>query len=178
MKNENENENKQPAITSRRNVVNWHVLYTSSRMEKKVKTLLDRHNIENYLPLHRSPRMWSDRVKMIDKPLFPSYIFVRCRENTLQTLLQLYGVSRILYYNGRPAIVHQKEIDAIHIFIKQATELPLCIGEEAEILCGLMRRVSGRVQKIGKKYLLLYIEPLGATVSVNLHHVASANRIK
>jgi transcription antitermination factor NusG len=147
-------------------------------MEKKVKTLLDEQNVENYLPLHRSPSVWSDRVKMVDKPLFPSYIFVRCRENTLRSLLQLYGVSRILYYNGRPAIVHQKEIDAIRIFLKQAAEHPLCVGEEAEILCGLMKHVSGRVRKIEKKYLLLYIEPLGATVSVNLHHVASINRIK
>jgi transcription antitermination factor NusG len=147
-------------------------------MEKKVKAHLDEQNIENYLPLHRTPRVWSDRVKMIDKPLFPSYIFVKCRENLLRTLLWIYGISRIVYYNGRPAIVSQKEIDAIRIFLRHAAEHPLCEGEEVEILCGLMKHVSGKIRKINKKYLLLYIEPLGATVSVNLQNVVSLNKIK
>ncbi|MDR1601484.1 MAG: UpxY family transcription antiterminator [Tannerella sp.] len=172
------NENEQPKEVKHRNVVSWHVLYTSSRMEKKVKTALDERNVENYLPLHKSPSVWSDRIKIIDKPLFPSYIFVRCRENILRKLPQIYGVSKILYCNGRPAIVRQKEIDAIRIFLKHAAERSLCIGEEAEILSGLMKHVSGKVRKIEKKYLLLFIEPLGATVSVNLKNVAPTNRIK
>jgi transcription antitermination factor NusG len=138
---------------------------------------LEEQLVEHYLPLHKTPRVWSDRVKIVDKPLFTSYIFVRCREHLLHALLQIPGVVRIVYYCGRPAIIRQKDIDAIRIFLRQAAERTLCVGEEAEILSGSLKRISGRVQKIKKKYLVLYIEQLGATVSVNIANVARTDRI-
>lgn len=160
------------------NNANWYVLYTAARAEKQVKERLEARNIECWLPLHRTPRVWSDRVKMVDMPLFTSYIFVRCTDSVLRTLLQVYGVSRIVYYNGKPAIVRQKEIDAIQAFLEQAAERPLCTGEEVEILCGAMKNVSGKVKKIKKNHLLLYLEQLGATVCVKLENVARIDRIK
>lgn len=59
---------------------NWYVLYTAPRAEKKVEERLRERGVECYLPLHRSPQVWSDRVKMVDKPLFISYVFVRSTE--------------------------------------------------------------------------------------------------
>jgi len=157
---------------------NWYVLYTSPRAEKKVKERLDELNIENYLPLHLSPSVWSDRVKMIDKPLFNSYIFVRCKEHELRALLRVYGVVQIVYYAGKPAIIRQKEIDAIRQFLEEAAKHPLCEGEEVEILTGALKNISGKIRKLKKNYLLLYIEQLGVSVAVNLSSVARVNRIK
>ena len=146
----------------------WYVLYTSPRAEKKVKTRLDEMGVENYLPLHRSPSVWSDRVKIIDKPLFNSYVFIRCKEYELRSLLQVYGVTRIVYYMGKPAIIRQKEIDAIQLFLEEAAEHSLCEGEDVEILNGALKNISGKIRKIKKNYLLLFIEQLGVTVAVNL----------
>lgn len=160
------------------NNTNWYVLYTAPRAEKQVKERLTAQNVECWLPLHRTPRVWSDRVKMVDIPLFTSYIFVRCTDSVLRSLLQVYGVSRIVYYNGKPAIVRQKEIDAIQVFLEQAAEHPLCTGDEVEILCGAMKNVSGKIKKIKKNHLLLYLEQLGATVCVSLGEVARVNRLK
>lgn len=157
---------------------NWYVLYISPRAEKKVKTRLDEQGVENYLPLHRSPSVWSDRIKMIDKPLFNSYIFVRCKEYELRPLLLVYGVVRIVYYNGKPAVVRQKEIDAICQFLEEAAEHPLCEGDEVEILTGALKNISGKVRKIQRNYLLLFIEQLGTSVAVNLSRVARVNRIR
>lgn len=156
----------------------WYVLYTSPRAEKKVKARLDEMGVENYLPLHRSPSVWSDRVKIVDKPLFNSYVFIQCKEYELRPLLQVYGVSRIVYYMGKPAIIRQKEIDAIRFFLEKAAEHPLCEGEDVEILNGALKNISGKVHKIKKNYLLLFIEQLGVTVAVNLSNVARVNRIK
>ena len=150
----------------------WYALYTTPRAEKKVKERLDAQNIENYLPLHRTPRTWSDRIKMVDVPLFNSYIFVRCEEYMLFTLLKIYGVVKIVFYDGKPALIRDKEIDAIHEFIKLALERPLCTGEEVEIIAGTMKRVSGKIQKIHKTYILLYIEAMNATIAVNTDYVA------
>ena len=157
---------------------NWFALYTKPRAEKKVNERLQAMGVECYLPLHRAPHIWSDRVKLVDKPLFSSYIFVQCIESKLLSFLHVYGVLRIVYYCGRPAVVRQKEIDAIRSFLEQAANHELCVGEEVEILSGALKRVSGKIQKIKKKYLLLTIEQIGATVCVDLSNVALLNRLK
>ena len=157
---------------------NWYALYTKPRAEKKVNERLQTMNVESYLPLHQTHRVWSDRVKLVDKPLFSSYIFVRCHESELRPLLYTDGVVRIVYYNGKPAVIHWREIDAIRSFLKQSAGRELCVGEEVEILSGALKRVSGKIQKIKKNYLLLFIEQIGATVCVNLSNVAHINRIK
>lgn len=81
-------------------------------------------------------------------------------------------------YKGKPAVVRQKEIDAIQEFLDQASEHVLCPGEEVEILCGAMKHVSGKVKKIKKNHLVLYLEQLGATVCVKLDDVARVDRLK
>ena len=157
---------------------NWYALYTKPRAEKKVDERLQAMGITSYLPLHRMPCIWSDRVKLVDKPLFHSYIFVQCSEPELFSCLHIYGVMRIVFYSGRPAVIRRKEIDAIRSFLEQAANRELCVGEEVEILSGALKRVSGKIQKIKKKYLLLSIEQIGATVCVDLSNVAHKNRIK
>ena len=136
----------------------WYVLYTAPRAEKQVRDRIDALGIECWLPLHRTPRVWSDRVKIVELPLFNSYLFVRCTDPELRNLIRVYGVARIVYYNGKPAVVRQKEIDAIQEFLDQASEHALCPGEEVEILCGAMKHVSGKVKKIKKNHLVLYLE--------------------
>lgn len=156
----------------------WYVLYTAPRAEKKVAERLSLAGVTNWLPLHRTPRVWSDRVKIVEVPLFHSYIFVHCHESVLHTLTKVYGVSRIVYYDGKPAIIRPKEIEAIKQFLEKAACYELCEGEEVEILRGAMKQVSGRVKSIKKKHLLLYIEQLDATVCINLTDVAKVKRLK
>lgn len=156
----------------------WFVLYTAARAEKQVKARIDALGVECWLPLHRSPRVWSDRVKIVEVPLFTSYLFVRCTDPVLRDLIRVYGVARIVYYNGKPAVVRQREIDAIKEFLEHADSHELCVGEEVEILCGAMKHVSGKVKKIKKNHLVLYLEQLGATVCVKLDDVARVNRLK
>jgi transcription antitermination factor NusG len=157
---------------------NWYVLYTTPRAEKQVQNRVDAMGVTCWLPLHRSPRVWSDRIKIVEVPLFNSYLFVYCTEFELRDLLRVNGVVRIVYYDGKPAIVPQKEVDAIKEFLIQASNHFLCPGEEVEILCGAMKYVSGKIKKIKKHYLLLYIEQLGATVCVKLDEMAKVNRLK
>ncbi|MDR0395147.1 MAG: UpxY family transcription antiterminator [Tannerella sp.] len=158
--------------------LNWYALYTKPRAEKRVDEKLKTRGIESYLPLHRSPRVWSDRVKIVDIPLFNSYIFVRCRKSEILYMNKICGVARIVFYDGKPAIIRQNEIDSIKTFIKKASGKALCKGDEVEILTGSMKNISGKIVRIKKKYLLLHIQQLMATVCVDMENVAPTNRIK
>ncbi|WP_204268528.1 transcription termination/antitermination NusG family protein, partial [Escherichia coli] len=55
----------------------WHALYTKPRWEKKIDTVLLRKGVESWCPLQKVERQWSDRKKIIEDPLFKSYVFVK-----------------------------------------------------------------------------------------------------
>lgn len=89
----------------------WYAVCTRPRFEKKTRVFLEREEIPNWLPLQRSQRQWSDRKKIVDAPVFNSYIFVHITENEFYRTLNTYGVSRFVYYNGKPAVVPDRDID-------------------------------------------------------------------
>lgn len=171
-------ENRQIANIESVSKLNWYALYTQPRAEKRVKEKLEMNGVECYLPLHRSPRVWSDRVKMVDIPLFNSYIFVKCKDADILQMNRISGVVRTVFYDGKPAKIRQDEIDAIRLFIEEASGKTLCKGDEVEILTGSMKRRSGKIIKIKKKYIMLHIQQLMATVCVNTESVAPLNRVK
>ncbi len=148
-------------------------MYTSARAEKQVEWRLRREGMDVFLPLHLSPRRWSDRIKMVEVPLFSSYIFVQTSDPELRKLLMIPGVSRIVFYNGTPAVVKEKEIQAIRDFLEQARsrELSFSIDDEVLIAYGPLKDISGKIKKIGKTQYLLHLEQLGLTVRVEIDHV-------
>lgn len=151
----------------------WYVLYTTARAEKHVELKLQAEGVETYLPLHKCPRKWSDRVKMVEMPLFSSYIFVHTTDEKLRTLIRVNGVARIVYYNGKPAVMRPKEIEAIREFVQKAAERECEFGlsEEVLVACGPLKDISGKIKKIGRKYLILHIEQMGITVCVKQNQV-------
>ena len=151
----------------------WYVLYTTARAEKQVELKLQAEGVETYLPLHKCPRKWSDRVKMVEMPLFSSYIFVNTTDEKLRTLIRVSGVARIVYYNGKPAVMRPKEIEAIREFVQKAAERECEFGlsEEVMVACGPLKDISGKIKKIGRKYLILHIEQMGITVCVKQNQV-------
>lgn len=94
----------------------WYACYTRGRAEKKVDLLLRQRGVETFLPLIRLRRKWHDRIKTVEWPLFPSYVFVRGLQTTLGSILMTPGVTDIVRMNGRPAQVTDAEIRNIAAF--------------------------------------------------------------
>ncbi len=153
--------------------MNWYLLYTASRAERQVEQRLKIEGVEVFLPMHLTPRKWSDRIKMVEVPLFTSYIFVRTIDEVLRSLVRINGVSRIVYYNGSPAIVRQKEIDNIIAFLEKAKgkECEFIESEEVRIACGPMKDVRGKIKKISGDKLVLYLQQIGVTVRIKTDQV-------
>lgn len=155
------------------------MLYTSARAEKQVEGRLKTiDKVEVLLPLHLSPRKWSDRIKYVEVPLFPSYIFVKTTDHILRSLTKIQGVSRIIFHEGKPAVIREKEIKSILSFLENAQnkEISYSIDEEILIACGPLKEISGKIKRIGKKNLVLHVEQLGLTVSIALDQVKKINR--
>src|SRR6266446_4384964 len=55
----------------------WYALHVRTRFEKVVARNLRGKGYEEFLPLYSRTNRWSDRVKEIELPLFPGYVFCR-----------------------------------------------------------------------------------------------------
>jgi transcription antitermination factor NusG len=95
---------------------NWYVIYTKPKCEKKVGQLLSKRKIENFIPLNGKLVKDFRKRKIIYEPLFQSYVFVCIEEDRIPFLQQIEGVVSLVYWRGKPAIIHGEEIEAIREF--------------------------------------------------------------
>ena len=84
---------------------NWYALVCKSRAEKKVYMRLAEAGHDVFLPLLVELKQWSDRVKKVEKPLVPSYVFVNTKAKNLNIYLEDIGVVRIFKFLGKPAVI-------------------------------------------------------------------------
>src|SRR5690242_8121340 len=101
----------------------WFALTVKAQHEKAVEAYLRANALEGYAPRYRAQRRWSDRIKTVERPLFPGYVF--CRFSFMERLkvLGAPGVGSIVGFGGVPAIVQESEINAMKAAI--ASGLPI-----------------------------------------------------
>lgn len=100
----------------------WFALHVKHQHERSVEAVLSANRTETFLPLYRARRRWSDRVKEIDVPLFPGYIFGRFPLNERVGVLRTPGVNGIVGFGGSPAPVPEAELDNVRAAL--ASKLP------------------------------------------------------
>ncbi len=74
--------------------------------------------LEEFLPTYRARRQWSDRIKVLDLPLFPGYLFCRI---DLSKRLPLLTTPGFLYLVGKgmtPEPVDDKEVMALQSVVR------------------------------------------------------------
>jgi transcription antitermination factor NusG len=144
----------------------WFALYTKPRWEKKVNTLLNGKGVECYCPLNRVKRKWTDRIKTIEEPLFKSYVFVKV-DDTERTKVRLTnGVVNFVYWNGKPAVVREKEIQTIKLFLDehenvQVRPMDLTVQQRVLITSGTFMDRTATVLDVRKKEVKVSIDSLG-----------------
>ncbi len=144
---------------------NWYAVYTKPRWEKKVNQLLEKKGLDSYCPLTKVRRKWSDRYKVIEEPLFKSYVFVYITEEEKARVRLTDGVVNFVYWLGEPAIINKVEIEIIRKFLKefeyvQATPVAITKGQKVKIKTGLMMDTEGVVIKVINKRAYVVLESL------------------
>jgi transcription antitermination factor NusG len=144
----------------------WYALYTKPRWEKKVYHLLTVKGIEAYCPLNKVKRQWSDRIKTIDEPLFKSYVFVKVDDLQRTKVRLTNGVINFVYWNQKPAIVKEREIEAIKRFLNDHENvglrpLELTVNQLVTFTSGTFMDLKARVLSVRKKEVKVVIESLG-----------------
>ncbi|TAL43731.1 MAG: UpxY family transcription antiterminator [Chitinophagaceae bacterium] len=97
----------------------WYAVYTRPRWEKKVNRLLTEKGFESYCPLNKVRRKWSDRYKLVEEPLFKSYVFVKVEDTQRTAVRMTSGVINFVYGEKKPAVIREKEIQNIKKFLDE-----------------------------------------------------------
>jgi transcription antitermination factor NusG len=93
----------------------WFALRVKSRCEKTVATIARNKGFEEFLPDYVNCRRWSDRVKSVEFPLSPGYVFCRLEPQRRFPLLTIPGVLHVVGIGKIPVPIGDHEIAAIQI---------------------------------------------------------------
>jgi transcription antitermination factor NusG len=145
----------------------WYVIYTKPRHEKKVFEDLTLRNCTAYLPLINHLSHWSDRRKMVQKPLFSSYVFVYL-ENiaSYYRVLPIEGFVMFISFGGKLAKVKESEIETMKRLIAYCHQIELAqseikIGERRKVMFGPLSGYECEVVSYkGKDRIVARIESL------------------
>jgi transcription antitermination factor NusG len=151
----------------------WFALQVRMRHESGVADHLEGKGYEWFLPLYKTRRRWSDRVKQVDSPLFPGYLFCRFNPHDRLPILKTPGVTQIVGYNHVPVPVDEQEIEAIRTLVASGVPNFPCayleVGSKVRIEAGALRGLEGILMELkGKRRLVLSITLLQRSVAVEI----------
>src|SRR5213080_2256998 len=151
----------------------WFAILARTGRERNATLLLENAGYECYLPVSKFIRRWSDRLKEVDVPLFPGYLFCRMNPHNRLPVLMTPGVIQIVGVGKTPIPVEEQEIAAIQRVGKSGLPtMPwpyLEVGHVVRIEEGPLQGLSGIVLKIksGLK-LVLSVSLLQRSVAVEI----------
>lgn len=151
----------------------WYALYTKPRWEKKIDATLVRKGIESWCPLQKVERQWSDRKKVIEDPLFKSYVFVHIDDTERAKVLMTDGVLNFVYYLGKPAVIKHEEVDLIKKYLAEKDASISILSQEGykeemriKVNHGVFMGNEGTVIRGGRKKVYVKLESLGQVMVV------------
>lgn len=151
----------------------WFALQVRSRFEQGVAEHLGGKGFELFLPLYKCRKRWSDRIKEVDAPLFPGYLFCRFNPQDRLPILKTPGVIQIVGTHRTPVAVNELEIEAIQKMV--ASGMPnqpwpfLAAGDRVRIDSGPLSGLEGiLVEFRGNHRLVLSVTLLQRSAAVEI----------
>lgn len=148
----------------------WFVIYTKPQYELKVAQSLERMDIQAYCPVTTQIKQYSDRKKKVKKPLLRSYVLVRIADKDRNQVFSIPGVLSYVFWLGKPAIVHDKEIELMENTLAGVYEsisiTQLEKGANYNILEGPFKGQEGKIINLVKNKIQLELPSLGVLLSL------------
>jgi transcription antitermination factor NusG len=151
----------------------WFAIRVRSQCEKITSCTLRGKGYEEFAPVYRSRRHWSDRVKELDLPLFPGYIFCRLDPHDRLPVLTSPGIVSIIGVGKNPEPVDDSEIARIQAIVSSgvlAAPWPfLHAGQKIAVTRGPLTGVEGFLVGVRDQYrLVVSIQILQRSVAAEI----------
>jgi transcription antitermination factor NusG len=151
----------------------WYALQVRTQHERGVADFLRGGGFDWFLPLYKCRKRWSDRVKEVEVPLFPGYLFCRFNVHDRLPILKTPGVIQIVGYNRKPVEIDEAEIGAIRTLVGSGMASQpwpyLHVGDRVQIESGPLQGMSGILTNFkGKHRLIISVTLLQRAVAVEI----------
>ena len=151
----------------------WWVLQTKPRSEKSLARRLLGHGVSFFLPLFLHSRRLNSRVRHVQRPLFPGYIFLHGNSEARLVALETDLVVRSLPVIDSVGL----RADLVNVLQMMQTgaalhpESRLAPGTPVEIVDGPLSGMTGKLLRRGKRLrFIVEVRLLQCGVSVELEH--------
>ena len=151
----------------------WYAVRLRSNFEKiAIRDFSDR-GYTTFLPMYRTRRRWSDRVKEIETPLFPGYMFCKFDPRKKVPILIIPGVVSILETADGPIPVPESDIASVQTMLKSGLPVgPWPFLQQGQLVLverGPLKGVEGKIVKVKDNYrLVVSVSLLQRSVSAEI----------
>ena len=151
----------------------WYALKIKPRQEWVAAANLTAKGYDLLLPTYKSKRRWSDRIKTLELPLFPGYLFCQFDVTRRLPILQTPGVCSVVGIGKCPEPIDEAEIEAIRTVVSSgATYQPhpyLNVGQLVQVEHGALTGLTGIVTQVKNDFrLIISVNLLMRSVSVEI----------
>jgi transcription antitermination factor NusG len=151
----------------------WFAIRVKSRCEWAVSEALRQKGYEEFLPLYWSRRRWSDRIKLLQLPLFSGYLFCRFSLADRVSIVSIPGVVLVVGSGKIPLPIEAQEVEAIRKAVNSGQKVVpwprLEIGRAVKIEEGSLRGLEGVLLRFkGTNQLILSVQLLQRAVAVEI----------
>ena len=152
--------------------MNWYVIHTKPKGEKKAEEQLLSLGINAYCPTRDEIRIWSDRKKRIQVPVLPSMVLVNIEDKDINKVFESSSVVRYMFWLGKRALVRQSEVDLLKKYLNG--DFNLINSQLSNIKVGDNFRLSsfnnerGIVNRISNNNIWIYLKSIGFSVKLKL----------
>jgi transcription antitermination factor NusG len=151
----------------------WYGLQVRPRFEKVVAIHLRQKGYKEYLPMVRNQRQWPDRIKEIEEPLFPGYVFCKFDASQRLPVLIVPGVLSVVGSGRIPVAIPEEEIAALQSVVESGRSYEpatfITTGQVVRVETGPLRGLVGIASSHkNDSRLIISVNLLRRSVSVEL----------
>jgi transcription antitermination factor NusG len=138
----------------------WYALKVRNGGEASVVEALESRGLKPYCPTQKERRRYSDRMRIVDKPIFPGYVFCPFDVQKKLPIVSCPGVDYIVGFAGVPTAIPQVQMEGIRRMVEagaMASER-FAAGDRVRVMRGPLEGIEG----------VLVREPRGSRLVVSI----------
>lgn len=129
--------------------MHWYAIHSKPRQEERALDNLQRQGFEAWLPKLSIEKVLRGKLVRVEEPMFSRYLFIRLdtEQSNWSPIRSTLGVSRLVSFGNRPAVVADELIQALQSLPQRETERLFQAGQAIKIVSGPLKGLEGIFQQ-------------------------------
>ena len=129
--------------------MHWYAIHSKPRQEERALDNLQRQGFEAWLPMLTVEKVLRGKLANVTEPMFSRYLFIRLdtEQTNWSPIRSTLGVSRLVSFGNRPAVVADELIQALQTVPQRAPERLFQPGQTIKIVSGPLKGIEGIFQQ-------------------------------